>query len=340
MNLPRLAAGLALLVVGGCSTYEAGEVRTSVADAGDGRIYFASADPYDFRDALDGDADRIVVHGDLSLPETSGGRVPAVVLVHGNGGVTGHQRDYAESLNDLGYAVFVVDSYTPRDVRSLTRAHVDVTEQMMLADAYAALRLLRTHDRIAPDRIGVVGWSKGGIVALFAMVDRLAGYLSANGERFAFAAAYYPYCGVELGADDRLAGPVLMLLGERDDYTPSATCVAMAESLTDRGEPIDHLVLPDAHHAFDRLGSRVGFGAWRVTIRDASPRCMLMVGPDGVTRTVDGRRDISSFFRRVDFLKTCAVKGAHAGGNAAAKSRAWRALVEFLHRQAPARRPA
>ena len=43
--------------------------------------------------------------------------------------------------------------------------------------------------------------------------------------------------------------PLLLLAGEKDDWTPAAVCTALAISQT--GAPITVKVYPGAYHAFD-----------------------------------------------------------------------------------------
>ena len=45
--------------------------------------------------------------------------------------------------------------------------------------------------------------------------------------------------------------PVLMLLGGKDDWTPSAPCEALAKSAAEAGRSVLAVVYPDAHHHFD-----------------------------------------------------------------------------------------
>ncbi|HWG06402.1 MAG TPA: dienelactone hydrolase family protein, partial [Beijerinckiaceae bacterium] len=45
--------------------------------------------------------------------------------------------------------------------------------------------------------------------------------------------------------------PVLILVGELDDWTPAAPCRQMVDAARAQGEPIDIKVYPGARHSFD-----------------------------------------------------------------------------------------
>jgi dienelactone hydrolase len=94
-----------------------------------------------------------------------------------------------------------------------TAAHV--------ADALAALRLLATHPRIDPERIGVIGFSKGGQVALYTALEPFRRAVIEDDRRFAAHVALYPYCGDWYMAERVTGAPMRWLLGGRDDYTPA-----------------------------------------------------------------------------------------------------------------------
>ena len=320
---------LAALAVFGCAPYAPGQVTPTLAEPSNGRIWFTSRDAYDFAAMADGSAKDIVVHGDLIEPagEWNGG---AVILSHGSAGTSRHHFDYADGLAGVGYAVMVVDHFTPRQVLSTAHEQVRVTEQMMVADVYAALNLLATHPKLSADRIGMIGWSKGGIVAVLSAVERIARTMNGDGPRLAFAAAYYPYCGFEF-PEDSLASPLLMLMGELDDWTPAAPCVTLAEDLKTRGQPVEAVVFPGARHGFDGQGPLRSDPDW-IAIRDTSAKCTLVVDGDGVTRTKDGAHDVSTYEARLQFLKACAARGASVAGDADARARSRQLLFEFIKR--------
>ena len=55
------------------------------------------------------------ISGELRLPQGTG-RLPAVILVHGSGGVGANVELWAEELNGIGVAAFILDSFTGRGI--------------------------------------------------------------------------------------------------------------------------------------------------------------------------------------------------------------------------------
>lgn len=88
----------------------------------------------------------------------------------------------------------MVDSFTPRNVRETATDQARLPTAANVADALAALRLLATHPRIDPDRIGIIGFSKGGQVALYTALEPFRRAVIDDDRRFAAHVALYPYC--------------------------------------------------------------------------------------------------------------------------------------------------
>lgn len=100
---------------------------------------------------------------DVVTPKVGKGPFPAVLCIHGGGWSSGHKKEMlgcAYMLSQLGFVT------TSIDYRLVPQAHFPA----QVEDAKAAVRYMRSHAKeldIDPSRIGVVGSSAGGHLALF-----------------------------------------------------------------------------------------------------------------------------------------------------------------------------
>ncbi len=232
------------------------------ADAGE--ILFESATPYDL-DVILGDPSLAIPTtgiGTLTFPEntSSSQRVPALILLHGSGGISpGREPEYARMLNSAGYAAFVVDYYKPRGVTKETdymRKVIAVTEFDAITDAYSALRLLSTHPRIDPDRIGLMGFSYGGMATRFAMDDRLREALAPQHPGFAAFIDVYGPCFQILGTRETNGSPLLTLRGTEDASNDLEACRKREDELRALGILVQANVFEGAGHAWESLMPR------------------------------------------------------------------------------------
>jgi dienelactone hydrolase len=267
------------------------------------------------------------VAGTLVLPPAVNGKMPAMVIAHGSGGILpGRENAWATRLNALGVATLVVDSFIPRGLQSTSRDQSRLSTMANLADALAALRLLATHPRIDPARIGVMGFSRGGQVALYSALDPLRRGMIDGDLRFAAHVALYPSCSIPYRSAEVGTAPILMLLGGADDYTPAAACRDYAAWFASKGVPIETIAYEGAHHDFD-IPDPPRF----LSTLQSARGCRAEVEVDsGTVRRLDtgeALRDpttISAYFR------SCMQRGATMGGNSAALARAERDVAAFL----------
>lgn len=76
-------------------------------------------------------------------------------------------------------------------------------------------------------RIGVMGFSKGGIAALYAAFRPVTDAGSRDGRSFALHLAYYPWCGLRLRDPLTTGAPVLIQTGALDDLVPPQRCAGL-----------------------------------------------------------------------------------------------------------------
>lgn len=220
----------------------------------------------------------------------------AVVALHGCGGLyarTGARAGrlnarhhvMGELLQAQGYAAVFPDSFRPRGVEELcTQKFKDrrIDPGVRRADALAAMAWAAKQPWGDPARIAILGWSHGGST-LLASTDASRAQVHEQGVQPRVAIGFYPGCSAYLRSGYRPVAPLVLMLGEKDDWTPPGPCVALGESVK-----AEVHVFPDSYHDFD---NPVG----RVTLRTDVPNGVnpgqgVHVGPNPAAREASYRR--------------------------------------------------
>lgn len=225
-------------------------------------------------------------------PAAGVARRASVVALHGCSGLAAPDRplrlpareaDWAARLAEHGHAVIFPDSFGSRGLgEACGRADHPVTPWGLRAgDARAALAWAAAQPD-EPSGGGILlGWSHGGSTVLWALsAPPPAGLLRA-------AITFYPGCGALVRRAPGWSSPVplLMLLGEADDWTPARQCQALAARAPAR---IELILYPGAHHNFDH---------------PSAPQRSRML-PNGQTVTIgtDPAARVASITAVLDFL--------------------------------------
>jgi dienelactone hydrolase len=299
-------------------------------------VRLASADPI-FLDAI---AERAPAshrdgRGYLMLPDGGVPPFPAVVILHGAQGQGTQDWHYADLLTGAGFAAFAVDSFGPRGIDRTIKDQTLVTETQMMADAYAALAALRGDRRIDPDRIAVLGFSKGGTAALYAALGRVRDSLDPGGAGFAAHVAYYPWCGLQPRMPATTGAPLLIQMGRQDDVTPAALCEQLVAELR-REAPnalVDLVVYPHAAHAFDHP---LLAGLELDVVGQIPAGCLVREEEPG--RFVEQRSGaLVTAATLKSILSACSRARGHAGGDREAADAAERRTLAFLRAMLPPR---
>ena len=261
--------------------------------------------------------DKLVMSGELELPNTPG-VVPAVILMHGCAGLPNRAIDgWKPLLRDWGYATFVVDSFGPRGYREVC-TNGAVSSIQRVPDAYRALAILSTHPRIDADRIVLMGFSHGGLVANAAATDWARKYAQEPEHRFRAIFSFYPSCIGRVEPRLRLVVPLRVHTGEKDDWTPAAPCVeSMARYRADGGDVVV-TVYPDAPHGFDAVGAAM---TYLPHVLNGSACRVVLTNIDEAPNAAD-----------LGCLKRGATSGYHSAAAAHARRTVRTQLTELLSR--------
>jgi dienelactone hydrolase len=196
---------------------------------------------------------KLTIGGQLRMPANEGEAIPAVVILHGSAGLDSRGALYARALNDAGIATLEIDMWGARGLAG--GGERPLLPTFTLPDAFGALNYLANTPRIDVQRIGVLGFSWGGVMSLLSAEQFYTDNLG-NGLQFAAHVAHYPVCwGYNAGIPgiifNNLTGaPVLIQVGSLDDYDEGgAPCENLAASFPE----VSVKVYPNAHHAWDRL---------------------------------------------------------------------------------------
>jgi dienelactone hydrolase len=214
-------------------------------------------------ESVEFDGENLVLRGELFRPDRPG-PFPAVVALHGcgglyskTGGLSPRHEDWAKRLTEAGFIVLFPDSFGSRGAVSQCRTEDRVARSYRQRpdDAMAAARYLKARSDVKTDAINLLGWSNGGSTVLYT-VRNLARDRAAR--LFAKAIAFYPGCRVPLQRGNWHSDlPLLVLIGEADDWTPAEPCRALASRAEAAGEPVSIVIYPGAYHDFDHPNQRI-----------------------------------------------------------------------------------
>jgi dienelactone hydrolase len=222
---------------------------------------------------------QVTVSGELSIPQGSG-KLPTVVLMHGSGGMGGNVGYWKRQLNAMGIATFAIDGMTGRGLVGVGSNQAVLGRLNFIVDIYRSLEILAKHPRVDPERIALMGFSRGGQAALYAGLERFHKLWNASGAQFAAYIPFYPDCATTYKDDTAVvAKPIRIFHGTPDDYNPVRTCKAYRERLIAAKVDIAITEYPNAPHGFD---NPLGFVPARQTASDQSVRdCTIREGERG-----------------------------------------------------------
>lgn len=202
-------------------------------------------------------AKSVTLTAKLQLPPSSEGRVPAVILLHGSDGPSSALTwNWVKVLNRIGVATLRIDSYSGRGFDEIFTDQGRVGEFNNIIDTYRALDVLADDSRIDQARIAVMGFSRGGIAALYSSMARFEELYGSDKATLAVHLPFYPPCNFKLEGELNVGvAPIRAFHGEADVWNPVPRCFDYVERLKAAGHDATITIYPAAHHAFDHPGS-------------------------------------------------------------------------------------
>jgi dienelactone hydrolase len=228
-------------------------------------------------------------------------KVPAVILLHGSVNMVAvHNATYGPQLAAMGVAVLAIDSYGARSEMggSLTARAINITETMMVADAYAGLAWLASRPEIDLNRVVLIGFGAGGMASTYALFRQLADRLAPPGLRFAGHAAFYAPCIARFDDTATTGAPILLLNGGGDIVNRGDRCAALSQDLRAGGSQVTSITYPEALPQWDG-------GPPRRMIGRSLSDCNFRVERNGTIRETDSHLTLSGPLVRKTALALC-----------------------------------
>ncbi|MFP4270507.1 MAG: dienelactone hydrolase family protein [Alphaproteobacteria bacterium] len=291
-------------------------------------ITFATWNPYVPKDMLGRDPARLRLEGRGTVYRPAGpGPHAGVVVAQGLGGPSEvREHAYGRWLAEHGYVALVIDSFASRGVRTRSDAlrALRLTTAMILADGFAALRHLAADPAVDPARIGIVGFSYGGMVAILTAYRKLHELFLPNGPSFATHVSLYG-CSVPRLSDVATTGaPLLVLCGRRDGNVSLDRTRAIVGDLEAGGSRVRFEIL-DVYHQWDGADRERRWLPFHVR------QCRIRLNDELALVDEGGGGEIDGFWNRVLFLlRNTSFRGYFIQRDEDALARSNRLVLEAL----------
>lgn len=264
----------------------------------------------------------VTVAGEFRVAQGTG-KLPVVVLMHGSSGVGATTEAWVHAFNAMGISTFVIDGFTGRGLTVVGPNQALLGRLNLIVDIYRSLEILAKHPRVDPDRIVLMGFSRGGQAALYASLERFNKLWNKSGVQFAAYIPFYPDCSTTYQTDtDVAARPIRIFHGTPDDYNPVKSCKAFVDRLKEAKRDVALTEYSDSAHGFD--AGLLGVNTVAVSTDAQTARnCHIREGEGGVLMNADTQAPFT-------YKDACIELNPHVGGNPVTAAESRKAVVEFL----------
>ena len=247
----------------------------------------------------------------IIYPKKGEGPFPVLVFNHASGGAILYSNEWfkfnrqqARQLLKKGIAVMFVDNFNGRNVISAGADQAQVSTYSFYIDAFMTLQYLSKDPKINIKKVGITGWSRGGMNSLIITEKRLRDVLISKD---LYYAASQPR-NVSCWGGSFFENPqpiketkIWMVNGEKDDVTLAAPCIEYGKKLKANGADIEVTTKKGWGHGFE--------GAYEP---EYEPNAQVFNTCPSIYLNDDGTVKPESYYEWTD---PCVKKGNTIGGN-------------------------
>ena len=197
----------------------------------------------------------------MVFPKKGEGPFPVLVFNHASGGSYLFSNEWfklnrqvANQLNRKGMAVMFVDNFTGRHVVSAGADQSQVSTYSFYIDAFMTLEYLSKDPRVNIKKVGITGWSRGGMNSLAIAETRIRDALISKDLYFAASLPRSVECrqsGFFRNPQPIKETKILMVNGRIDDASHAHICEEYGEKMKAEGADIEVKTKAGWGHGFD-----------------------------------------------------------------------------------------
>lgn len=195
---------------------------------------------------------RTMVDGKLFMPIDGDAPFPLVIVAPGSLGVAPSHIQHAETINSLGVATFILDSFGARQVTSTVADQTQFSFAASAFDLLAAFLTLSRREEFDAERIGAQGHSRGGSAVITASMRHFADAVVGSESGFAGVLAAYPWSGQQFLDPSVGRTEIRVLMGDADEWCSVAQAQAYCQAIRLTGGSAAIRIFQGAQHSFDR----------------------------------------------------------------------------------------
>lgn len=272
----------------------------------------------------------IQITSEVYMPDNAKGKIPAMLILHGSGGVNEAYRAMAKDLAKMGVAGVVIDSFKQRGISATVEDQGQLSSYAMALDANKVMLEVARHPKIDGSRIGLIGFSKGGTVVIKTALRHYADRLQ-RGDGFGLLIAVYPWCG-DFPMDFRTtSASIHLLLGSDDTYAGVEPCQEYAGKMKATGGNVSTKIYPGAKHGWIIPGRT----SWSNPQGQNFSQCQFDEIAKGTwvdrrarIKTVENNRPLPDGYKKA--TEQCMTRGVSGGYDAKAADDSWRDIRHYI----------
>jgi dienelactone hydrolase len=197
----------------------------------------------------------------IAYPKKGEAPYPLVVFSHASGGPGQFSskwfkfnKQMAKQLRKKGFAIMFLDNFSARGAIHTYDDQYQVSNYAGYVDAFMALEYLSKDPKINIKKVGITGWSRGGMNSLYITEKRLRDVLISKDLYYAASQPRNVSCWGGLFFENPQPikeTKIWMVNGEKDDVTLAAPCIEYGKKLKENGADIEVTTKKGWGHGFE-----------------------------------------------------------------------------------------